>query len=203
MTDELRNRLSRLDPVPPEVAMESVTSQSSQHLLEEIMSSQEPTDVQPESGKKGRKAWYAAVAAAAVVIVAIGAVGILTNDGEDPVASGPPLELSAGTNDPATTMCIMYSVEELAKAPVAFEGTVTSVEGETVTLDVDHWFKGGDAEQVVIDAPAGMEALLAGIPFEAGTQYLVTAYDGTVNYCGFSGPSTPEFRADFEEAFGS
>ena len=203
MTDELRNRLSRLDPVPSEVAMEPVTSQSSQHLLEEIMSSQETTEVQPEPGNKGRKIWVAAVTAAAVVIVAIGAVGILTNDGGDPVASGPPLELSAGTADPATTMCIMYSVEELAKAPVAFEGTVTSVEGETVTLDVDHWFKGGDAEQVVIDAPAGMEALLAGIPFEEGTQYLVTAYDGTVNYCGFSGVSTPEFRADFEEAFGS
>ena len=202
MTDELRNRLSRLDPVPPEVVMDPVTSHSSQHLLEEIMS-QETTDLQPEPVSKGKKAWYAAVGAAAVVIVAVGAVGILTGDGGDPVASGPPLELSAGTADPSMTMCIMYSVEELAKAPVAFEGTVTSVEGETVTLDVDHWFKGGDAEQVVIDAPAGMEALLAGIPFEEGSQYLVTAYDGTVNYCGFSGPSTPEFRADFEEAFGS
>jgi hypothetical protein len=202
VTDELRNRLSRLDPVPPEVVMDPVTSQSSQHLLEEIMS-QETTDLQPEPVSKGKKAWYAAVAAAALVIVVIGAVGILSDGGEDPVASGPPLELSAGTADPSMTMCIMYSVEELAKAPVAFEGTVTSVEGETVTLDVDHWFKGGDAEQVVIDAPAGMEALLAGIPFEEGTQYLVTAYDGTVNYCGFSGPSTPEFRADFEEAFGS
>ena len=87
------------------------------------------------------------------------------------MASGPPLELSGGTADPSMTMCIMYSVEELAKAPVAFEGTVTSVEGETVTLDVDHWFKGGDAEQVVINAPTGMAALLAGIPFEVGTQY--------------------------------
>ncbi len=202
MTDELRNRLSRLDPVPSDVAMEPVTSQSSQHLLEEIMSSQETTDVQPEPGNKGRKAWVAAVSAAAIVIVAIGAVGVLTNDGGDPVASGPPLELSAGVDDPMQ-MCIMYSVEELAKAPVAFEGTVTSVDGETITLDVDHWFKGGEAGQVVITAPAGMEALIGGIPFEEGTQYLITAYDGTVNYCGFSGVSTPEFRADFEEAFGS
>jgi hypothetical protein len=201
VTDELRNRLSRLDPVPPEVVMDPVTSQSSQHLLEEIMS-QETTDLQPEPVSKGKKGLYAAIAAAALVIVAIGAVGIFTGDGEDPVASGPPVELSAGVDDPMA-MCIMYSVEELAKAPMAFEGTVTSVEGETITLDVDHWFKGGDAEQVVITAPAGMEALIAGIPFEVGTQYLITAYDGTVNYCGFSGESTPEFRADFEEAFGS
>jgi hypothetical protein len=199
VNDELRNRLSRLDPVPPEVRMDPVTSESSRHLLEEIMS-QETTDLQPEPVSKGKKAWYAGVAAAAVVIVAIGAVGLLTGNEEDPVASGPPVELSAGVDDPMA-MCIMYSVEELAKAPMAFEGTVTSVEGETITLDVDHWFKGGDAEQVVITAPAGMEALIGGIPFEVGTQYLITAYDGTVNYCGFSGPSTPEFRAAFEQAF--
>ena len=41
-------------------------------------------------------------------------------------------------------MCIMFSVEELAKAPVAFEGTVHLRGGDTVTLDVDTWFKGGD-----------------------------------------------------------
>ncbi len=201
MTDELRNRLSRLDPVPPEVAMESVTSQSSQHLLEEIMS-QEPTDVQVEPVSKGKKYWYAAVAAAAVVIVAIGAVGILTDGGEAPVASGPPLELNAGGED-VMASCIAFSVEYLAPMPVAFEGTVTSVDGETITLDVDHWFKGGDSGQVVLHAPAGMEALIGGIPFEVGTQYLITASEGNVNYCGFSGESTPEMRAAFEEAFGS
>jgi hypothetical protein len=36
-----------------------------------------------------------------------------------------------------------------------------------------------------------------------GEQYLITATDGNVNYCGFSGPSTPELRSAFEEAFGS
>jgi hypothetical protein len=99
-------------------------------------------------------------------------------------------------------MCIMFSVEELARAPLAFEGTVTAVEGDSVTLTVDEWFKGGDAGQVVLNAPQGMEALIAGFPFEVGAPYLITAYDGNVNYCGFSGPSTPEFRAAFEQAFG-
>ena len=80
---------------------------------------------------------------------------------------------------------------------------MTTVEGDTVTLDVDHWFKGGDAGQVILNAPQGMEALIAGIPFETGGQYLITAYDGNVNYCGFSGPSTSEFRAYFEQAFGA
>jgi hypothetical protein len=200
VTDELRNRLSRLDPMSPDVSTEPVTTESSRHLLEEIMTT--PNAEQPESsGSTNKRPWLVAVAAAAVVIVAIGAVGLLTRDGgSDPVASGPPLELNAVGEDPMA-MCIQFSVEELAKAPLAFEGTVTSVEGETITLDVDTWFKGGDAEQVVLNAPAGMEALIGGIPFVEGTQYLITAYEGNVNYCGFSGESTPEFRAAFEEAF--
>lgn len=199
MTDELRKRLSGIDPMPSDVPVEPVTADSARHLLEEIMS----TIPEPAQEPAPKRPWFVALGAAAVVVLVIGAVAIFAGgDNGQPVASGPPLELSAGVDDPMA-MCIQFSVEELAKAPVAFEGTVTSVEGSTVTLDVDEWFKGGDAAQVVIDAPEGMEALIGGIPFEVGTQYLVTAYDGTVNYCGFTGASTPELRAAFEEAFGS
>ena len=200
MTDELRNRLSRLDPMASDVPTEPVTTESSQQLLEDIMTT--PNAEQPGStGTPNKRPWLVAVAAAAVVIVVIGAVGLLTRDGgSDPVASGPPLELNAGGEDPMA-MCIVFSVEELAKAPVAFRGTVTTVEGETITLDVDHWYKGGDAAQVILHAPAGMEALIGGMAFSEGTQYLITAYDGNVNYCGFSGETTPELQAAFEEAF--
>ncbi len=194
MTDELRNRLRRLDPMASDVPTEPVTTESSRQLLEEIMTT--PSAEQPgSSGTPNKRPWLVAVAAAAVVIVAIGAVGVFSQ-------GSPPLALNAGGEDPMA-MCIVFSVEELAKAPVAFEGTVTSVDGDSVTLDVDTWFKGGDASQVTLTAPQGMEALIAGIPFEVGGQYLITAYDGNVNYCGFSGESTPEMRAAFEEAFGS
>jgi len=194
VTDELRNRLSRLDPMPSDVPTEPVTTESSRQLLEEIMTT--PNLQQPGSpGTPNKRPWLVAVAAAAVVIVAIGAVGVFSQ-------GTPPLALNAGGEDPMA-MCIQFSVEELAKAPVAFEGTVASVEGATVTLDVDTWFKGGDASQVVLNAPQGMEALIDGIAFEVGGQYLITAYDGNVNYCGFSGVSSPAMRAAFEEAFGS
>jgi hypothetical protein len=161
-----------------------------------------PVTDRPEAAPEPkRNSWLLGVAAAAALVVAVGGAIALTGGGEDPVASGPPLELSAGGEDPMA-MCIVFSVEELAKAPVAFEGTVTSVEGETITLTVDEWFKGGDAAQALLHAPAGMEALIAGIPFEVGGQYLITAYDGNVNYCGFSGPSTAELRSAYEQAFG-
>ena len=201
MTDELRNRLSRLDPMPSDVPTEPVTTESSRQLLEEIMTT--PNLQQPRSpGTPKKRPWLVTVAAAAVVIVAVGAVGLLGGDGADPIAATPPLELNAG-GEAIMASCIAFSVEYLAPMPVAFEGTVVSAEGDTVTLDVDHWFKGGDAPRVVLNAPQGMEALIDGIAFEPGSQYLITASEGTVNYCGFSGLSTPEMRAAFEEAFGS
>ncbi len=200
MTDQLRERLARLDPMRSDVPTESATTRSSRQLLEEIMSTP-PVEQPATESTPQRSRWMLGVAAVAVLVVAVGgAIALSGDNGGDPVASGPPMELSAGADDPMA-MCIMFSVEELAKAQVAFEGTVSSVEGETVTLDVDTWYRGGDTAQVVLNAPAGMEALLGGVPFEVGSQYLVTAYDGNVNYCGFTGPSTPELKAAFEEAF--
>jgi len=46
-----------------------------------------------------------------------------------------------------------------------------------------------------------MQALIGGIDFVEGEQYLITASEGNVNYCGFSGPATPEYRSAFEEVF--
>ena len=204
MTDELRERLGRLDPMHPAVPTESVTSQSSKAKLEKIMSTPPVEHPETQSTPK-RNGWLFGVAAAAALVVVVGGAIALSGGGTggDTVAQGPPLELNAGVDDPLTTMCIEFGVEYLAPMPVAFEGTVTAVEGDQVTLSVDHWFKGGDATQVLINAPQGLEALIASFPLQVGEQYLITATDGNVNYCGFSGPSTPEFRAAFEEAFGS
>jgi hypothetical protein len=43
--------------------------------------------------------------------------------------------------------------------------------------------------------------LIGSVAFEVGQQYFVTAFDGVVNYCGFSGPVTPELQAIFDQAF--
>ena len=151
--------------------------------------------------RPGRGRWYAAVAAvAAVAIAVVGIVAITQNGNEPDVVAALPLELTAGPYD-SMAMCIEFSVEVLAPMPVAFEGTVTAAEGDVVTLAVDHWYKGGDAAVVTITAPAGLEALIGGIAFETGGQYLITATDGIVNYCGFSAASTPDLRAAFEAAF--
>ncbi|MDA0270254.1 MAG: hypothetical protein O2919_04415 [Chloroflexi bacterium] len=115
--------------------------------------------------------------------------------------TAPPLELSAGGGD-GMMSCMAFDPAILAEMPVAFEGTATAVDGDRVTLEVDRWFKGGDAETVVVVAPQGLEALIGGIAFEVGGQYLVSATNGQVNYCGFSGEATPDLRAGFEAAYG-
>jgi hypothetical protein len=121
MTDQLRDRLARLDPMHPGVETEPLTTESSQRLLEAIVST--PVIEQPGTGPEQKSnRWLVGVAAAALVLAVGGAIA-LTGGGTDPVASGPPLELTAGGEDPMA-MCIMFSVEELARAPLAFEGTV-------------------------------------------------------------------------------
>lgn len=195
MTDELRQRLARIDPAsgqPP------LSEKQRNELLERIMST--PV-TEPTPDRTGRT-WTVAVAAVAVLVLAVaGGMGLFGGADNPPVATDIPLELNAGEEDPMA-MCIVFSTEELERvAEIAFEGTVTSTEGARVALAVDTWFRGGDVTTVVLNAPQGMEALIGGIPFDVGSQYLITAQDGTVNYCGFSGPSTPDLRAAFEEAF--
>jgi len=116
--------------------------------------------------------------------------------------SAPPLELSAG-GGASMMSCLAFDPAVLAEMPLAFEGAATAMDGDRVTLDVGQWFKGGEADEVVLSAPQGLEALIGGIQFEVGGQYLISATDRQVNYCGFSGEATPELRASFESAFGN
>jgi hypothetical protein len=199
MKDELRERLARLDPMHSGVPTEPTTSGSSQELLEKIMSTPIKEKVEPTPAP--RRTWTIAIAAVAALVIAVAGGLALTGDDDAPVAAGPPLELTAGGED-IMASCIAFSPEALDDvAELAFAGTVTAVDGDVVTLTVDEWYRGGDAGEVVLNAPQGMEALIGGIPFAVGDAYLVSAQGGSVNYCGFSGAATPELRAGFEAAF--
>jgi hypothetical protein len=228
MNDEqLRDRLARLDPLG-DASTDPVTSPSARALLEDIMNTPltEPSEAAPTpfdlEPRRPRSAWWKPLGAAAA-IVAVLAVGIvaLTRDGDDEpdVADAPAvtdslatqpgtqapaklkvIELSAG--DPNTmAMCMEVTPETLADMQVAFKGTVDAVDGEIVTLTIDQIYTGTDAQVATLVAPAGMEALIGSVQFEVGQQYFVTAFDGVVNYCGFSGPVTPELQAIFDQAF--
>jgi hypothetical protein len=218
--EQLRVRLRRADPAG-DAAVEALTSTSARTLLEEIMNAPIDTDddaarFQLDPAPRPRQQWWKPVAAAAalVAVVAVGIVALTDGDDNTDVA-GPPastvaatdapgklkvIELSAGTDD-VMAMCMEITPELVADMQVAFKGTVDSVDGEIVTLRIDQAYAGTDAQMATLSAPAGMEALIGGIAFEVGQQYFITANDGTVNYCGFSGPVTPELEAIFNQAF--
>ena len=145
---------------------------------------------------RGRRGW---IFGGAGLGTAAAIAGIIALGGGSPSVST--LELDLGQDD-IMASCLPVSADIVAGTDLAFAATVTSVDGETVTLDVTRWYAGGDADQVVLTAPAGMEALIGGIAFEQGGAYLVSATaDGTVNYCGLTGPATPELQAVYDAAF--
>lgn len=216
MNDDLRDRLRRLDPMHPDVPVEPPTTPSSRIRLEQIMNTPliedgtaagEPSPRPHRSGRPprfgafGRPGLIAAGLAAAAVVAVAGAavVGQFGDGGADDAA--PPLELSLGDST-VMASCLPFDTDLLGTMSPAFAATATEVGDGTVTLDVDKWYAGGDAETVMLAAQPGMQALIDGFDFVAGQQYLITAAQGTVNFCGFSGPATPELTAAFETAFG-
>ena len=203
MTEELRSSIKHLDPMHAGVPTEPPTTESSRHRMERVMSTTTTQQPQGPTSAPAPKRWIPALATVAVAAVAVG-VFIFAGGGSDPMpVAGPPLELSLGS-DNALASCIMFDVAILRDMPVAFEGTVTSVDGVRGTLSVDHWYRGGDTAEVALTGESqDMVSLIGAFPLEVGKSYLVTATDGNVNFCGYSGPATPELRGYFDEAFGA
>lgn len=156
------------------------------------------------TGPRRRATW--AIGAAAATLVAAAGVGIFAGRGDAPApttakpAKAMTLTLPAGD---ASGMCLRFSVDALRPMDVAVSGTATEVGSNTVTLTPDRWYKGSDGSTSITLTTLGNSVILeGGIVFEQGKRYLVTATQGTVNACGFSGEWTPQMAAAYAEAFG-
>jgi isopentenyl diphosphate isomerase/L-lactate dehydrogenase-like FMN-dependent dehydrogenase len=196
--DDLRVRLSRLDPAPS--SLDPVESPRAQELLERIMATPvltTPTTGAPPPRRRGLVAVWAA--AAAVAAIGVASAGISLRDDKPAAPTTLALNLPASG---VMASCIQFDVSVLKDMSPAFSGTVTAVDGDTVTLTVDHWYAGGDADQVTLTQPGGGSAVaLDGVDFQQGGRYFVTAAQGTVNGCGYSGPASAELEKAFAEAF--
>ena len=151
-------------------------------------------------GGRSTAAIAIAVAIAALTTAVYLYVGDADADAEPTTGPQDTLELSLGQAD-ALASCLPFELAILADMSPAFAATATSVGDQAVTLSVDRWFAGGEADTVVLHAPNGMDGLIAGFDLRVGQRYLLTASNDTVNYCGYSGPATPAFEAAFEQAF--
>lgn len=174
-------------------------------LVEATMS----TDPGTEPTSRPRR-WAPALAAAALLaVIGGGAYALLDDDGDTspratPEATTTTLALPGGGGGVSSSSCVMFDVEFLRDMPIALSGTATEVGADTVTLEVDRWYQGGDADVVRLTNFDPANSSLDGFVFEQGERYLISASeDGTVSFCGFSGPWTESLAAAFEEAFGS
>jgi hypothetical protein len=192
--DHLRNRLRASNPTPPSEPVDPIDSHRARALMEDIMST---ATTEPRMDHR-RTRLVGAVAAALVVV--IGGAALLSGLGssDDPA----PLVLTADGSD-SMAMCLEFDIAILQAMTPAFGGTVVELTDSVATIEVDRWFTGGDAEIVQINYTPGFEALIGTPTLEVGQRYLITATDGVVNGCGYSGVATADYEASFEQAFGA
>jgi hypothetical protein len=202
--DELLAQLRSRDPAAslPPAAPAQVA-----RLLEDAMTNDLETDPQTNPRRRTPLTWLVA-AAAILVIAGVGAFALfggadqpgtttIAKDTEPTV-----MELSAR---PATNgKCAAVTAEFLAGMETAFDGTVTSIDDRLVTLEVGHWYRGGDTDLVTVQAPPEvMQDLLIAASFQTGQRYLVSANGGYVTVCGFTAAYSEELAALYAEAFGA
>ncbi len=197
--DGLRDRLAAADPAR-RASIEPIPLHLMEHVMTTTLSQPASNDEPAPARRRNRWKLPAVLGGVAAATAVVAGVAALRDDGSTTTA---PLVLSGGGD--ALASCMPFSTEILAEMPTALEGTVTAVDGPTVTLTIDRWYHdstNSSALEVVVNAPQGMEALIGGVAFETGNSYLITAdTDGNVNYCGYSAPATDELRAAFDEAF--
>jgi hypothetical protein len=97
--------------------------------------------------------------------------------------------------------CLAYDPANLPTFEIVFDGTVTAVDGDRVTFDVNAGWKGADGS-ITLTAPDADVALVGPLPdFEVGGRYLVTAYGSTINACGYTLAYDADTAAAWAAAF--
>jgi len=138
-----------------------------------------------------------AAAAAAVVITV---VAVTSDDASAPTAATT-VTYDLGGSGTVMGSCVPFADLEPIAGAAALAGTVVSIDGDLVVLDVDRWYAGGDADQVALRGTPETVSL-DGVEFVVGEDYFVTAADGVVQPCGMSGPASPELEQAYDQWYG-
>jgi hypothetical protein len=195
--DELLARLKAADPA----------SHAPEPNLDRLLEATMTTDTTSTT----RRRWLPAVAAGVLLTAGGVAWGVAGNSGNDnqPVAVAPTTAVSTPASVLKLTVgaapnakCRAVDVADLRQMQTAFEGTATAIQGEQVSLHVDHWYKGGDATTVEVQSNADAVTALLGVDFKVGGTYLITATNAQVSLCGESAPTNPDLLALYKQAFG-
>jgi hypothetical protein len=204
--DDDLNLLRNADPVD-QAALPAPTTPEATALFERITMDQ--TTAAPEvpaqhrRPPRSRRALWVASAAAVLVAVALGGAALLRDDdprSADELAEGPVV-----TPDPGTAMCVeVYDLQTLANREVAFDGTVTSIDGDTVTFAVEEWYRGGDTGEVSLQGAQALTSITSVGPafvLEPGARFLVAGDGGFAWSCGFTQPYDATVADDWSRTF--
>ncbi len=194
--DELR----AADPVRPEQVPEASLARMSASVQEHMMSQlrRDPTRIPPTRGPLAIVGGLTLAGALALAVIVGPGLGI----GGGGSASEPPVAVApTPTTNPAAgggaASCLVYDPANLPSFDVVFDGTVTAVDGDQVTFDVNEDFKGA-GDSITLTAPVVDPALVGPLPdFQVGGRYLVTAFGSTINACGY----TVDYDADTAAAW--
>ena len=173
--DDLRARLRRADPAADLPPLDT------SRLLESTMTA---TTTTPR-----RTTPLLTLAAAALVLIAALGTWWLLRPADEPAAPTAAPTVTDLTAPGIAAKCVEPSADRLrAAADFAFAGTVTGIDGSTVTLTVTKVYRGAGTDQVrVAQAGDTSETMLGSGKFETGRNYLVAAAQGSMLICGYSG----------------
>jgi hypothetical protein len=135
-----------------------------------------------------RRRFALAASAAAVAIAVVASVAVFSGGDtapEENIAGGVPISSAA--------MCVeFYDLSTLPNRDIAFDGTLTAVDGENAVFSVGRWFTGGSGSEATLNANGlagsadGAITSIGGPGLEVGQRYLVSGSGGFVWACGFT-----------------
>ncbi len=184
--EQLRARFARIDPA-------ATLQPASETEILRMVSNTTSTPARTTNRKPlllGLGALTIGAAAAAVVGIVLTAPG------------GDVTRLAAPSGGGPAAMCAELTPENMAGADLAVGGTVVSIDGDEVTLEVTERFTGDSADRIVVaQQDPDLPSELSAAAFEQGQQYLISSYDGVIATCGQSGPASPELEQLYRAAF--
>ncbi len=195
------DRLRAADPVRaddvPDASLARVSARIQEHIV---------TDIQNTSTIAPRRRPFAllgglALAGAFALAIAFGSNFGAQAPGGAPIAANPSPSENPAAGGGGMASCLVYDPANLPTFDIVFDGTVTAVDGDQVTFDVNEDWKGA-GDSITLTAPDTNVALLGETPdFAVGGRYLVTAAGSNINACGYTLDYSADTAADWAAAF--
>jgi hypothetical protein len=131
-----------------------------------------------------------------VAIVAVAGPAVALERPENPAAdrspATPATSVPPASGEPSSSSCVeVYSRTTLANRELAFDGTITAVDGDEISFDVNRWYTADEGDSATLNGASTLGAVTsAGDPLnlDVGSRLLVAGDDGFAWSCGFTQP---------------